>query len=197
MPPTGAQLEVGWLVRKPNPKAGSTRLPAGLSLWNCLREASCLSGTHPAPSQGFLGLHLGPLLLKCYLHTEQPLHLSISAPNAPHQATAKAAPLHGSSPHSALAAPTPAIHTGTMSSPRSGSGILHHTPPTCLGLPHLAETLMPLGRQLPAQMLSLPCCGFSGLYPPSLQMCCSPHMDANAPNQVVLLPMDAYLAPPT
>lgn len=83
MPPTGAQLEVGWLVRKPNPKAGSTRLPAGLSLWNCLREASCLSGTHPAPSQGFLGLHLGPLLLKCYLHTEQPLHLSISAPNAP------------------------------------------------------------------------------------------------------------------
>lgn len=122
---------------------------------------------------------------------------SSQAPTAPHQATAKAAPLHGSSPHSALAAPTPAIHTGTMSSPRSGSGILHHTPPTCLGLPHLAETLMPLGRQLPAQMLSLPCCGFSGLYPPSLQMCCSPHMDANAPHQVVLLPMDAYLAPPT
>lgn len=89
---------------------------------------------------------------------------SSRVPTTPHQATAKAAPPHGSFPHSALAPPIPATHTRTMSSPRSGSDILHYTPPTCLCLPHLAEALMPLGRHLPAQTYSLPCCGFSGLY---------------------------------
>lgn len=63
MPLTGALLEVSWLVslrtpggeaRKPNSKVGSILLPAGLSLWNCPWEASCLSGVI-LPLHGFLG----------------------------------------------------------------------------------------------------------------------------------------------